>query len=252
MIAGFATTLTLPVGRDGAAVEVPLRELDDLHPDELYENVALFEELAALRQRVARGEAAALAELQGWAEAHGRPMPASRARARGSAVPADRRLSDFQSLIGDMQGTARPASPASELIARIVGPHVQAAPSPAQDSQIAAIDAALSDAMRTILHHPDFQSVEATWRALEFLARRIETGPAPRDRALRCLGRGMGRPISRRRKTLPRAACSGCLAKSPGSTPSRGRSRRCSGSTRSRRPRPTRRCSPAWARSPRG
>ena len=91
VIAGFATTLTLPIGRDGGAVEVPLREIDDLHPDELYDSVELFEELDSLRQRVARGDSRAMAELRDWAEEHGRPMPANRARAKGSAVPADRR-----------------------------------------------------------------------------------------------------------------------------------------------------------------
>ena len=30
--------------------------------------------------------------------------------------------------------------------------------------------------MRRVLHHPDFQSAEATWRGVEFLVRRIETG----------------------------------------------------------------------------
>ncbi|MBY6003060.1 type VI secretion system contractile sheath large subunit [Salipiger bermudensis] len=177
VIAGFATTLTLPIGRDGAAVEVPLREIDDLHPDELYDNVALFEELDDLRQRVARGDSRALAELHGWAEEHGQPMPASRPRAKGSAVPADRRLSDFQALLGDSPAFAHDSDAAEALIARIVGPHVQAAPDPAQPAMLAAIDAALSDAMRAILHHPDFQAVEASWRALDFLARRVETGP---------------------------------------------------------------------------
>ncbi|XDA99859.1 type VI secretion system contractile sheath large subunit [Sulfitobacter sp. LCG007] len=177
VIAGFATTLTLPIGRDGAAVSVPLADIDGLHPDELYENVEIFEELGVLRQRVARGDSNAMSELRQWAQMYDRPIPASRARAKGSAVPADRRLSDFQTLIGDMTPTASVADAAEDLIARIVGPHVQAAPDPAQDSMLAAIDAALSDAMRAILHHPDFQSVEATWRSLDFLARRIETGP---------------------------------------------------------------------------
>nr|WP_275041517.1 type VI secretion system contractile sheath large subunit [Tateyamaria sp. ANG-S1] len=38
-----------------------------------------------------------------------------------------------------------------------------------------AVDAALSSAMRLILHHPDFQAIEAQWRSLDMLARRIET-----------------------------------------------------------------------------
>jgi type VI secretion system ImpB/VipA family protein len=178
VIAQLATTLVLPIGNDGAGVAVTLNEIEDLHPDELYENVELFEELAALRQRVAMGDGAhAIADMQGWANEFGDLKSTSHKRAKGSAVPADRKLSAFQSLIGDMQGQLVTPSPAADLIARIVGPFVQAAPDPAQPSMLAAIDEALSGAMRTVLHHPDFQTVEATWRSLELLARQIETGP---------------------------------------------------------------------------
>jgi type VI secretion system ImpB/VipA family protein len=176
VIARFATTLVLPIGEDGAGIEVKLSSLDDLHPDELYENVALFEDLSALRQRVARGDKGAIAETRAWAGAHPRPGKTTRHRAKGSTVPANRKLSDFQTLIGDIKGqVARPGA-TDDLIARIVGPHIQAAADPDQGSLLAALDEALSGAMRAILHHPDFQAVEATWRSLEFLARRVETG----------------------------------------------------------------------------
>ncbi|MBD8891291.1 type VI secretion system contractile sheath small subunit [Roseibium litorale] len=175
VIARFATTLVLPIGEEGAGVEVRLSSLDDLHPDELYENVGLFEELSALRQRVVRSDKSALSDLKTWAAENGKSSGSSRQRAKGSAVPADRKLSDFQSLIGDMQGKLATASPAEDLISRIVGPHIVAAASQEQADLLAALDEALSGAMRTILHHPDFQAVESTWRSLEFLARRIET-----------------------------------------------------------------------------
>ncbi|MFC5445252.1 type VI secretion system contractile sheath domain-containing protein [Rhizobium halophytocola] len=176
IIARFATTLVLPIGEDGAGVEVKLDELDDLHPDALYENVAIFDELSVLRQRVARGDAAAIAKMQAWAGEHTHVAVASQKRSKGNTVPADRKLSEFHTLIGDMQGRLARPSPAAALIGRLVGPYVQAAPDPAQATMLAAIDEALSGAMRTILHHPDFQAVESTWRSLEFLARRIETG----------------------------------------------------------------------------
>ncbi|WP_422785508.1 type VI secretion system contractile sheath domain-containing protein [Roseibium algae] len=178
VIARFGTTLVLPLGNDGEGIEVKLSSLDDLHPDELYENVELFEELSSFRQRVARGDSAALAELQTWGEQNGNAPRAPSKRAKGSSVPADRKLSDFQALIGDMQGHQAQACPASDIIGRIVAPFVQASPDPAQETMLAAVDEALSSAMRTILHHPDFQSVESTWRSLELLARRIETGAA--------------------------------------------------------------------------
>ena len=38
------------------------------------------------------------------------------------------------------------------------------------------MDAALSDAMRHVLHHPEFQSAEALWRGVERLVRRLATG----------------------------------------------------------------------------
>ena len=53
----MATTLTLPIGGE-AGIEVRLSSLDDLHPDELYDNVSLFAELATLRQRLSGSQAA--------------------------------------------------------------------------------------------------------------------------------------------------------------------------------------------------
>ncbi|WP_370031943.1 type VI secretion system contractile sheath domain-containing protein [Oceanicella sp. SM1341] len=173
VIARFATTLVLPLGPDGAGIEVPLASLDDLHPDALHDNVEVFAELAALRRSVARGDgAAAIATLRGWAAGELPEVRPQQRRAKGAAVPADRRLSDFRALIGAPPAPARP-EPAEELIRRIVAPHVRAAPDPDQPAMLAAVDEALSAAMRAILHHPDFQAVEATWRALELIARRV-------------------------------------------------------------------------------
>nr|WP_299964459.1 type VI secretion system contractile sheath large subunit [uncultured Roseobacter sp.] len=179
VIARFATTLILPLGTDGAGIEVPLSSLDDLRPDELYENVAVFDELKALRSRIARGLSPKdAAQMHEWASLFGDLKPAVRSRAKGAAVPAGLKLSTFQTLIGDTTARLRTPSPAEDLIGRIVGPHVQAATDPDQPAMLAAVDAAISGTMRAILHHPDFQAVEATWRSLELLARRIRTGPA--------------------------------------------------------------------------
>ncbi|MGA9012513.1 MAG: type VI secretion system contractile sheath small subunit, partial [Acetobacteraceae bacterium] len=45
-------SLALPLAEDGGAVTVPIRSLDDFHPDQLAENVALFEQLLDLRRRL--------------------------------------------------------------------------------------------------------------------------------------------------------------------------------------------------------
>nr|WP_321483151.1 type VI secretion system contractile sheath small subunit [uncultured Cohaesibacter sp.] len=176
IIVRFATTLVLPLGRDGAGIEVKLNGLDDLHPDKLYENVSIFEELSSLRQRVAAGAIAPTSYLSDLAAEPIDIEHLPRNRAKGSAVPANRKLSDFQNLIGNRDSIAAVATPAQDLISRVIKPYVTAAPDPDQQSWLEAIDSALSGVMRAILHHPDFQAVESTWRSLDLLARRIETG----------------------------------------------------------------------------
>jgi len=176
LIESFATTLVLPIGKDGAGIEVKLGGLDDLHPDELYNNVEMFQALSGLRQRLSTGSMAekATQELKSWGEAFGKPVKTPK-RSASTSIPADRPLSAFQSLIGDTAGTLTQASPADDIIARIVGPHVVAAPDPGAAAMQAAVDEAIGSAMRLILHHPDFQAVEAQWRSLDLLARRVET-----------------------------------------------------------------------------
>lgn len=177
VIAGFATTLALPIGRDGDAIEVKLGGIDDLHPDELFGNVGLFDGLASLKRSLRAGATASRAreQLKTWGESFGRKVRPPKSTSRGNKVPANARMSDFQALIGGTS-TKPAAGPADALIARIVGPHVKALPDADLPALELAVDEALSDAMRLILHHPEFQSIEAQWRMLDLIARSVETG----------------------------------------------------------------------------
>ena len=175
VIMRFRTKLTLPLGNDGSAIEVALNELDDLHPDELFENVELFNELNMLRRDLNSGRnfEQNVERMQAWGGEFGDFKALSKKRSKGADAPADLRLTDFQNLIGDSE--PRPeASAASDLISRIIGPHIVAAADNGAEAMIAAVDAALSTAMSSVLHHPDFQSIEAAWRSIEMLGRRVE------------------------------------------------------------------------------
>ncbi|UWQ26971.1 type VI secretion system contractile sheath small subunit (plasmid) [Leisingera aquaemixtae] len=176
VIERFATELVLPIGKQGAGIAVKLEDLDGLHPDELYENVELFSELAGLRKQLQSGATAdhAAKTLKAWAEKYGTRARAPKRTSAGNAVPADKRLSAFQQLIKDTGITPRAASPVEDLLARVVGPHIRALPDPDLAAMQKAVDEALSDAMRLVLHHPEFQSVEAQWRSLDLMARSIE------------------------------------------------------------------------------
>ncbi len=169
-------SFSVPLGEDGAAVEVKIGSLDDFHPDQLAENVELFEELRTLRRNLGskQGFDRAAKQVLSWGGAA--PLPPPPRQARGSAVATDRRLSDFARLTG------RPAAPGAgdaatdDLVRRLIGPFIQPARDARQDQLVARVDEALSAAMRRVLHHPDFQAAEALWRGVEFLVRRIETG----------------------------------------------------------------------------
>ena len=177
VIAGFATTLVLPIGKKGQGIEVELTSIDDLHPDELFEKVEMFEELVALKRRLASGATAkgAVGELREWGKEFGKKVnPPSRVSA-GNAVPADRKLSDFAKLVGGKITRKATASPADELMQRIVGPYIQALPDANAAAMQEAVEESLAGAMRLVLHHPEFQSVEAQWRMLDLITRSVET-----------------------------------------------------------------------------
>ncbi len=177
VIKGFAAELILPIGRDGAGIEVSLASVDDLHPDELFGNVEMFAELVALKRRLSLGKTAAgaVTELKGWGEEFGRKINPPAKKSAGNAVPSDRKLTDFAALVGGGVARKAEASSTDDLLQRIVGPYVQALPDPDASALQDAAEEALAGAMRLVLHHPEFQSVEAQWRMLDLITRNVET-----------------------------------------------------------------------------
>jgi type VI secretion system protein ImpC len=168
--------LRLPIG-DGGAVDLEFRSLDDFHPDQLYESLELFDKLAGLRKMLldsASFDKAAKAVLS-WPGV-GKKLAHAPAQARGAAIPVGGTLSDFAQLIGRPSASDAVQASVNELVRKIVSPHLEPAADPRQPVMVAAVDEALSAAMRSVLHHPDFQTVESLWRSVDFLTRRLETG----------------------------------------------------------------------------
>ncbi|HJQ82306.1 MAG TPA: type VI secretion system contractile sheath large subunit [Lacipirellulaceae bacterium] len=170
--------LRLPIAPDGGSVELKIDSLDDFHPDQLISQLDLFNELSGLRRRLKNSAtfSAAATEVRSWAAlpAAGKSIPASR-KSGSTSIPHGK-LDDFARLLGRPASAPSP-TPAQHLIKQIVGPHIVAAPSPEQEPLIAAVDEALAEAMRRVLHHPDFQALESIWRSTELLTRELETGP---------------------------------------------------------------------------
>jgi len=149
-------------------ISMRFRELEDFHPDRIFERVEVFAALREMREKLSDRAtfAASAAALQPQAPA---APPAS--------PPPQVSLSD---LVDETQTreAARPSRALddfSELVRELVAPHLVPGADPRQAEFIAMVDSATGDVMRTVLHHAEFQALEAAWRGLFFLLRRLET-----------------------------------------------------------------------------
>ena len=170
----LAVSLNLPAGPSGAMMDVPIRSLEDFHPDQLYQNVPIFEKLVSLRNKLQDSAtfakaAAAVRSLAGDPDLG--VVPPSVRTSASSVVPRGR-IESFADLIGS-QAPSRQEPELKALLRDVVGSHV-VANMQGQAELIAAVDASLSDLMRRVLHHPDFQALESLWRSLDFILHRLE------------------------------------------------------------------------------
>jgi type VI secretion system protein ImpC len=158
--------------------------LDAFHPDKIFERAEVFRALREARERLKDPKTyeAAAALVRAWTEREAparTPEPEGPAPARGEGVPDSVDL--VKELIAAGQRRARDAGhlPGGDdwnlFLQRIVQPHLVPREDPAQPALIAGVDRAAGALMRAILHHPEFQALEAAWRALDFLVRRLET-----------------------------------------------------------------------------
>jgi type VI secretion system protein ImpC len=127
-----------------AAGEIRFKQIDDFHPDRLYDRLDLFETLRQARAKPPAGSDDLLGRLLG-------KPPESGAGA-----------------------TAAPASGLDALIRDIVAPHIVKDTSAQTTPYLAAVDAAIAEQMRTLLHGPAFQSLEAAWRGVRWLISSLE------------------------------------------------------------------------------
>jgi type VI secretion system protein ImpC len=183
VLAGLGVSLRIKLpGKRSPRVELRFKELDDFHPDRIFERVGIFRSLRETRNVLQdpRTFASASAGLRG-----GGP--------RGTAPPASGKGTepDIAAIVtaGDLldhvleETEGRPSGGGKEaegtewdaFLGDIVRPHLVARDDPRQAEMVAAVDAAIAEMMRNILHHPDFQALEAAWRAVRFLANRVET-----------------------------------------------------------------------------
>ena len=139
-----------------APIPIRFRELDDFHPDRLFERLPPFRALRDLRKQLEEGIILS-------------PQPES-ANLSGADL--------LSAMMGEAPTSASPARARSNwdaMLHELVAPYAEPKPDPRQPAMIAQTDKAITGEMRGVLHHRAFQDLEAAWRGLFFLIRRLET-----------------------------------------------------------------------------
>ena len=133
-------------------VELRFRELDDFHPDHIYRAADIFQNLD---------------RLSAEPEAPAAPVPAR------APLPSGAGLLD--SILGEAEAAPLEEADVEEggdlaaFIRKAMAPHLEERPDPRQLSKAAREQAAATSYMRALLHHGDFQALEAAWRAVWML-----------------------------------------------------------------------------------
>lgn len=164
--------------QDGGEL-ISFSELEDFHPDSLYERVALFRSLREQRSRLADPSTfeAAAAELLRDAphaapQVSARPESEVRDEEEGEASLLDRLLGSAPA----NQPRQQAKSAVDGLIREIVRPYLTPDISDRQQMLVSSVDTAIGELMRRLLHQPAFQGLEARWRAVDWLITELETG----------------------------------------------------------------------------
>lgn len=160
--------------RLGVAVKLPFDDepvrfscLQDMHPDHLYENISLFNRYRSLKRQL-------LSPAQfdrAVAALSGEGLVESPAEQNDSAAPVQANLLD--SVLSGSVFT-NTGGFADQLIRQTIAPYLEPKQHPKVPEYLAAVDLAMAQVMRKIMHAEAFQKLEATWRGLDMLQRRVD------------------------------------------------------------------------------
>jgi len=185
VLARFKLSINIsPTEQSGDNIAIDIAELDDFHPDALYEKLEAFSKLRSIRRRLKDKSSfdAAAAEIMGWlVEDQKAEKSTSETQniCQDADIPQgnllDNILDSTQTSASSLESITSPDG-VDRLVKQIIAPYVEPATNPRQQEMLDAVDEATAEYMRQILHHSHFQHLEAAWRSLYFLISRVETG----------------------------------------------------------------------------
>ncbi len=183
------------VNQGNSSITITFNQLEDFHPDQLFNRLEIFEALGRTRAKLNNPKAfqEAAAEVRGWNRlaasepfhAERTPAPVSDELPLLTPGPESKGSLLDQILAGgaDASSVSSPMTPGPEVSPEIfelakaaVKNHLVPDTEEEREHLVAAVDARIAETMRIILHHPHFQALESSWRGLDFLVTRLDTG----------------------------------------------------------------------------
>jgi type VI secretion system protein ImpC len=182
------------LSRTGAEIQLaigddPLRlrfsELEDFHPDRIFQHLEAFGKLRDLRGRLqdpstfqrAADElglrsSGSVSELRSVATS---PAAAPNATRLAAGSLLDEMIEQTESRVARDRYKRKPDE-VREFAQRVAAEHLVSPPDARQPEILNVIDRGIGGLMRAVLHNRDFQALEAIWRATFLLVRQLETG----------------------------------------------------------------------------
>lgn len=154
-------------------------ELDDFHPDHIFRQISLFDDLREVRKKLKNADTyhEAAMEVRSWMTPSEAVPPVENTEV--ASIDSDNLLDAILSgKSADASAVKCKTTESTELsnfISDIVKPHLVQTDLAEQANLLAVVDEVVSDLMRKILHHKDFLALESAWRGLYFLVRRTDT-----------------------------------------------------------------------------
>ncbi len=163
-----------------AEAPIAFSELDEMHPDFIYDHIPLFNKFKRLKKKLKNKStyAEAVSEIKQWGEYRLSKSDQQTAKNQAENKPSGSLLDDI--LSGEDSSKFVDSIDVQALVKDIVSPYITPKLDPDVKDYIQTVDNASSDLMRKLMHHRQFQTIEAAWRSLYLLVRRVET-----DRALK-------------------------------------------------------------------
>jgi type VI secretion system protein ImpC len=153
------------------SIDFAPRDIDDFHPDELYRNLPIFADLRKLRKDLQDPATAqsALDEImsdRAVIEGEVADEPGKETKPEEEGGDMFERLLGKQSTPSPARKTAANLKQLDTFIQELVAPHIVHEPDPRVETAVNSVDLAIAELMRALLHHPDFQALESSWRSL--------------------------------------------------------------------------------------